>query len=171
MRSHFLKKVLKRLGLVSLLLSLFSVPAQASTQSRQLQLNGGVGVFVGTEGLGASFDFSLEPEFFFTEHNSLSFRFDVTAGDTDAAHLSARWRYYFDLPNPKINIFVGLGMGGAIGFHGGGFGDVAIPVFGWQYDLGKHLKVGSDVSFDIIFNSNNVAFASRLMPAVLKWAF
>jgi hypothetical protein len=135
-------------------------------------LNGGVGVFVGTEGLGASFDFSLEPEYFFTEHNSLAFRFDITVGDTDAIHLSGRWRYYFELGNPRINIFVGAGMGGAINIDdGGNFGDVALPVFGWQYDLGDHLKIGSDVSFDIVFDDDDVAFASRLMPLVLKWAF
>jgi hypothetical protein len=62
-------------------------------------------------------------------------------------------------------------MGGGVGFHGGGFGDAAIPVFGWQYDLTPHLKIGSDVSFDIIFTSNNAAFAARLMPAVIKYAF
>lgn len=153
-----------------LTLTLAYPAAQASTRSRQFQLNGGVGVFVGTEGLDAAFDFSLEPEFFFTEHNTLSFRFDITAGALDAAHLGARWRYYFNITQ-KIDIFVGLGIGGIINFNGGGFGDAALPVFGWQYDLGEHLKIGSDMSFDIIWNNNNVAFAARLMPAVLKWAF
>jgi len=148
----------------------FCSPVKASTQARQFQLNGGVGVLVGTEGLGASFDFSLEPEFFFTEHNTLSFRFDITAGKLDSAHLGARWRYYFNITQ-RIDIFVGLGIGGIINFNGGGFGDAALPVFGWQYDLGEHLKIGSDMSFDLIWNNNNVAFAARLMPAVLKWAF
>ncbi len=163
---------LLKISLPALLLVLGCVTsAQASTQSRQFQLNGGVGVFVGTEGLGAAFDFSLEPEFFFTEHNTLSVRMDFTAGNTDSFHIGARWRYYFDLPSEKINLFVGVGIGGVVNFNGGNFGDAALPVFGWQYDLGQHLKIGSDISFDIIFNGNNVAFAARLMPVVLKWAF
>jgi hypothetical protein len=160
------------LAFAGLLLTLCSTRVHASTESRQFQLNGGFGVFTGSEGLGAAFDWSLEPEFFFTKHNSLSFRFDLTVGGTDSAHLGARYRYYFDIPSaPKFNIFVGLGFGGIIGFHGGGLGDAAIPVFGFQYDLMKHFKLGSDFSFDIVFNGNNAAFAARLMPLVLKWAF
>ena len=159
--------------LIGIALFLFTqaAPAQASTKAHQFQFNGGLGVFVGTEGLDASFDISLEPEYFVTEHNSISLRMDFTIGGFDAFHIAGRWRYYFDLPNDKINIFVGLGMGGGAGFHGGGFGDAAVPVFGWQYDLTPHLKIGSDVSFDIIFTSNNAAFAARLMPVVLKYAF
>ena len=152
-------------------LLILSPSAWASTQSHQFQFNGSLGVFVGTEGLDASFDIGLEPEYFITEHNSLALRMDFTVGGFDAFHIAGRWRYYFDLPNDKINIFVGLGFGGGVGFNGGGFGDAAIPVFGWQYDLGQHFKIGSDVSFDIIFNGNNAAFAARLMPVVVKWAF
>lgn len=161
----------KTISLTGFVLLIMSQPALASTNSHQFVFNGSIGVFVGTDGLGASFDFGLEPEYFITEHNSISLRMDFTVADFDAFHIQGRWRYYFDLPNDKINIFVGLGLGGGVGFDGGGFGDVAIPVFGWQYDLGEHLKVGSDVSFDIIFTGNNAAFAARLMPAVLKWAF
>src|SRR5437868_5430445 len=129
--------------------------AHASTTARQFQLNGGLGVFAGTDGVDANFDFSLEPEFFFTEHNALSFRFDITAGHITTFQLGGRWRYYFDIPkHEKVNLYVGLGIGGVINVDGANFGDAAIPVFGWQYDLGQHFKIGSDVSFDITFNSN-----------------
>jgi hypothetical protein len=168
------KNWIRKLLLIGFVVSLFSQAnaAWANTESHQFQFNGGLGVFVGTEGIDASFDISLEPEYFITEHNSISFRMDFTVGGFDAFHASGRWRYYFDIPkHERINIFVGLGMGGGVGFHGGGFGDAAIPVFGWQYDLTPHLKIGSDVSFDIIFTSNNAAFAARLMPAVIKYAF
>ena len=144
--------------------------AHAETQARQFVLNAGAGVFVGTDGLDAAFDFSLEPEFFFTEHTSLAFRFDITAGGTDSVHFGGRFRYYFNI-TPKVDIYVGAGAGGGTDFDGNGFGDIAIPVFGWQYSLGEHFKLGSDVSFDLIFNSNDVAFATRLMPLVAKWAF
>ena len=144
--------------------------AHAETQARQFVLNAGTGVFVGTDGLDAAFDFSLEPEYFFSEHTSLSFRFDITAGGTDSVHFGARFRYYFNI-TPKVDIFVGAGAGGGTDFDGNGFGDIAIPVFGWQYGLGEHAKLGSDVSFDIVFDSNDVAFATRLMPLVFKWAF
>ena len=144
--------------------------AHADTQARQFVLNMPLGVAVGTEGLGASFDIGLEPEFFFSEHTSLSLRLEGTVGDTDTFHVGSRFRYYFDI-SPKVNIFVGAGMGFVANFDGADFGDAAIPVFGWQYDLGEHLKIGSDVSFDIVFNQNNVAFLTRLMPIVVKWAF
>jgi len=146
--------------------------ARASTTARQFQLDGGLGVFVGNKGVDANFDFSLEPEYFFTEHNTLSFRFDITAGHITTFQLGGRWRYYFDIPkHEKVNLYVGLGIGGVINVDGANFVDAALPVFGWQYDLGQHLKIGSDVSLDITFNSHNVGFASRLMPVVLKWAF
>jgi hypothetical protein len=165
------KKFFQNLLFPAFVLLIFSQPAWASTQSHQFVFNGGLGVFVGSEGIDASFDISLEPEYFITEHNSLALRMDFTVGGFDAFHIAGRWRYYFDLANEKINIFVGLGFGGGVGFNGGGFGDAVIPVFGWQYDLGQHLKIGSDLTFDIIFNSNNAAFAARLMPVVVKWAF
>lgn len=163
----------KALFIVSfVLLGVHAMPAKAATNARQFQLSGGFGVFVGTEGLDAAFDFSLEPEFFFTEHATLSFRFDLTAGGTDSAQLGARFRYYFDIPNhSRVNLYVGAGIGFVINFDGADFGDAALPVFGWQYDLTEHLKIGSDVSFDILFNGDDVAFGVRLMPAVLKYAF
>ncbi|MCC6272839.1 MAG: hypothetical protein IT572_05185, partial [Deltaproteobacteria bacterium] len=85
-------------------------PALADTQARQFVLNLPLGVAVGTEGLGASFDIGLEPEFFFTEHTSLGLRLEGTVGDTDTFHVGARFRYYFDI-TPKVNLFVGAGMG------------------------------------------------------------
>jgi hypothetical protein len=164
-------KFYKLLPIVALLFILQPVAASAgTTEARQIQLNGGLGVFVGTEGLGASFDFSLEPEFFITTHNSVSLRMDITAGDTDSFHVGSRWRYYFDITK-NIDVFAGLGLGFVVNFNGGDFGDAALPVFGWQYAFGEHFKVGSDVSFNIIFNGNNAAFAARLMPAVVKWTF
>jgi hypothetical protein len=167
-----MKLKVSKLILAAFFFGMFSSTVHANTDARQLQLNGGLGVFVGTEGLDASFDFSIEPEYFITEHNSVSFRFDVTVGSLDSVQFSARYRYYFDIPrHPKINIFVGAGFGGGTSFGGRGFGDFAIPVFGWQYDVTHHFKVGSDVSFDIFFTSNNAAFATRLMPVVLKYAF
>jgi hypothetical protein len=164
----------KTLFSLSALWILAAAPAtvRAATEARQFQLSGGFGVFVGTGGLDAAFDFSLEPEYFFTEHVSLSFRFDITAGGTDSAQLGARFRYYFDIPkHSRINIYIGAGMGFVINFNGADFGDAAIPVFGWQYDLTEHLKIGSDISFDILFNGDNAEFGTRLMPAVLKYAF
>ncbi len=171
--SSLKKSWLKYLSLGSLFLSglAWAPQSQASTQARQFQLNGGAGLFLGTDGLGTSFDVSLEPEFFFTEHNTLSVRMDFTVGETDSFHIGGRWRYYFDLPSPKVNLYVGLGIGGLINFHGSNFGEAALPVFGWQYDIGEHFKVGSEVSLNILFNGSNMAFASRLMPIVVKWAF
>lgn len=163
--------MLKKIVFLFFFMFLLIPPAWADTREGQFQLNGGLGVFVGTEGLGASFDFSLEPEFFLTEHNAIALRMDFTAGKLDSFHIGGRWRYYFDLPNDRVNLYVGLGMGGIVNFHGGGFGDAAIPVFGWQYDLSPRFKIGSDVSFDMVFNGNNVAFASRLMPVVFKGTF
>lgn len=153
-----------------LLLAASMTAAHAETRARQFVLNGGVGVFVGTDGLDASFDVGIEPEYFFTEHTSLSFRFDITAGGVDSVHFGARFRYYFNI-TPKVDIFVGAGAGGGSDFDGNGFGDIAIPVFGWQYGIGEHFKLGSDVSFDIIFDGDNAAFATRLLPIVLKYAF
>lgn len=161
-----------------LLLSFFSLAffissqAQASTESHQFQLTVGPGIFVGSKGLDPSFDFNVEPEYFFTNHMSASFRFDITAGGIDSVHLGGRFRYYFDLPNhSRWNLYVGAGAGGIINLDGGGYGDFAIPVFGYQYDLTKHIKFGSDISFDIIFNKHEAAFATRLMPIQFKWAF
>ncbi len=175
MHPLFKKTCLKLAIIVGLCLSVYantSGTANAATEKHQFQLDMGPGVFVGTDHLDASFDFNLETEYFITQHISASFRFDVTAGGLDAAHLSARFRYYFDIPNhTKWNIYLGAGAGGIIGFHGGGLGDFALPVFGFQYDLTDHIKIGSDVSFDIVFNDNNAAFAARLMPLQFKWAF
>ncbi len=167
---HLFLKTVSKFFVAAMVLVMSSSIVHADTDARQLQLNGGVGVFVGTEGLDASFDFSIEPEYFITEHNSVAFRFDVTAGGFDSVHFAGRYRYYFDITN-KINIFVGAGFGGGSSFNGNGFGDFAIPVFGWQYDVTKHFKVGSDVSFDIIFDGDATAFATRLMPVVVKYAF
>jgi len=144
--------------------------ARADTSARQIVLNFPLGVAVGSEGLGASFDIGLEPEFFFTKHTSLSFRFEGTVGDTDTIHVGTRFRYYFNVAS-RVDVYVGAGIGFVANFDGADFGDAALPVFGWQYDLTHHLKIGSDISFDIVFNGNNVAFLSRLMPVVLKWAF
>ncbi len=160
----------KKFLLALLILGASITATHAETRGRQFVLNGGVGVFVGTDGLDAAFDVGIEPEFFFTEHTSLSFRFDITAGGTDSVHFGARFRYYFNI-TPKVDIFVGAGAGGGTDFDGNGFGDIAIPVFGWQYSFGPHFKLGSDVSFDIIFNGNNAAFATRLLPIVVKYAF
>jgi hypothetical protein len=172
---NMLKKVNRFLAffIFILLFNFFHSPVvEANTNAHQFQLNGGFGVLAGSNGLGASFDFGVEPEYFITEHNSLAFRFDLTAGGLDSADFALRYRYYFDIPSaPRFNIFLGLGFGGIVNFNGGGLGDAAIPVFGFQYDLMKHFKIGSDFSFDIVFNSNNTAFAARLMPVVLKWAF
>jgi len=168
-----LKKIIrhsKQVLVAACILGGLSAPALADTQARQFVLNLPLGVAVGTEGLGASFDVGLEPEFFFTEHTSLGLRLEGTVGDTDTFHVGARFRYYFDI-TPKVNLFVGAGMGFVANFDGADFGDAAIPVFGWQYDIGEHFKIGSDVSFDIVFNENNVAFLTRLMPVVVKWAF
>lgn len=147
-------------------------PAFASTQKHSLQLGSGVGLFVGSEGFDASFDFDLEPEFFVTDHASLSFRFDLTVGGFDSAHLGSRFRYYFDIPNhERFSLYIGAGGGVIVNFHGSNFGDIAVPVFGFQYDLTDHIRLGSDVSFDIVFNGSNAAFATRLMPIQFKWAF
>lgn len=172
MRSIFQKNCLKLAMLVALCIGLINATAQASTERHQFQLGMGPGVFVGTNHLDASFDFDVEPEYFVTDNISASFRFDITAGGLDSVHLGGRFRYYFDLKNhPRWNIYVGAGAGGIIGFNGGGFGDFAIPVFGFQYDLTDHIKIGSDVSFDIVFNGDRAAFATRLMPIQFKWAF
>ncbi len=146
--------------------------AQASTESHQFQLTVGPGIFVGSKEIDPSFDFNVEPEYFFTKNMSASFRFDVTAGGIDSIHLGGRFRYYFDLPNhSRWNLYIGAGAGGIINFDGGGYGDFAIPVFGYQYDLTKHIKFGSEISFDIVFNKQEAAFATRLMPIQFKWAF
>jgi outer membrane protein with beta-barrel domain len=149
-----------------------SRPTQAATSKGQFQLGTGVGVFAGTKGLDASFDFDVEPEYFVTEHVSISGRFDITAGGTDSVHFGARARYYFTLNNhTKWSIYVGGGAGAIIDFDGNVAGDIAIPVFGFQYDLAKHVKLGSDVSFDIVFDGDEAAFATRLMPVQFRWAF
>lgn len=163
---HNLRKILLAACILGGLVS----TAQAETKARQFVLSMPLGVAVGSEGLGASFDIGLEPEFFFTEHTSLSLRLEGTVGDTDTFHVGARFRYYFNI-TPKVDLYLGAGMGFVANFDGADFGDAAIPVFGWQYGLGEHLKLGSDVSFDIVFNENNVAFLARLMPLVVKWAF
>ncbi|MFO1464600.1 MAG: outer membrane beta-barrel protein [bacterium] len=165
-----ISRLLSQTVLAAALLIGLAPAAHADTQARQFVLNLPLGVAVGNEGLGASFDVGLEPEFFFTEHTSLGLRLEGTVGDTDTFHVGARFRYYFDI-GERVNIFVGAGMGFVANFDGADFGDAAIPVFGWQYDVTKHFKIGSDVSFDIVFNDNNVAFLSRLMPVVVKWAF
>ena len=144
--------------------------AHAETHARQFVLNMPLGVAVGTEGLGASFDIGLEPEFFFSEHTSLSLRLEGTVGNTDTFHIGSRFRYYFNITQ-KVDLYVGAGIGFVANFDGGDFGDAALPVFGWQYGIGNHFKIGSDVSLDIVFNGNTVAFLTRLMPVVVKWAF
>jgi len=155
--------------------TLFPSLSQADTHKHQFQLGAGVGLFVGSDNLDAAFDIDLEPEYFITEHISLSGRFDGTVGGTDSVHFGARFRYYFDIPNhERWNLYAGAGAGFMIAFNPGNdstFGDFAIPVFGFQYDLTKHIKLGSDVSFDIIFDSHNAAFATRLMAIQFKWAF
>jgi hypothetical protein len=148
--------------------------SQASTEKHQFQLGTGVGVFVGTKGLDAAFDIDIEPEYFVTQHVSISGRFDGTVGGTDSVHFGGRFRYYFNFPShPRFSLYVGAGIGAMVAFNNGShaFGDVAIPVFGFQYDLAKHVKLGSDVSFDIVFNGDTAAFATRLMPVQFKWAF
>jgi hypothetical protein len=149
--------------------------AQASTEKHQFQLGTGVGVFVGTDGLDASFDIDIEPEYFLTQHVSISGRFDGTVGGVDSVHFSGRFRYYFNFPNHnRFSIYVGAGAGFIVAFNGPGttgFGDFAIPVFGFQYDLTKHIKLGSDISFDIVFNGDGAEFATRLMPIQFRWAF
>ncbi|MFO1520138.1 MAG: hypothetical protein U1F57_10825 [bacterium] len=170
-----LKRIAYFLGVSFVLCFTFlaSSPSQASTSRHQFQLGTGFGVFVGTKGLDPSFDIDLEPEYFLTDHISLSFRFDGTVGGVDSVHFGGRFRYYLTFAqHPRFSIYFGAGAGGGVVFDGGGgFGDIAIPVFGFQYDLTKHIKLGSDVSFDIVFNSNDVAFATRLMPVQFKWAF
>ncbi|MBF0493409.1 MAG: outer membrane beta-barrel protein [Deltaproteobacteria bacterium] len=157
--------------LITLLLALGS--AQASTENHQLQISTDLGMISGSEGLGTSFDFAIEPEFFVMDKLSLSFRFDVTAGDLDSIYLGGRVRYYFDIPNhEKWNVYVGVGGGVVMSTNSGGnnFGDIAIPVVGIQYDLTDHIKLGSDFSFDILLG-DNTAIAARIMPIQFRWAF
>ncbi|HCU25620.1 MAG TPA: hypothetical protein DF383_11445 [Deltaproteobacteria bacterium] len=175
-----MKRIAQTIFAAALLLSGVSL-SHADTQARQFVLNTGFGLFInygdfaGTEGLNGAFDIALEPEYFFSEHTSLSFRFDATVGGIDSIHFGASFRYYFDIPNhPRNNLYLGAGFGGGVVFVDGddtGFGDFAIPVFGWQYDIGEHFKIGSEISFNILFNGHDAAFATRLMPLVLKWAF
>src|SRR5262245_1549727 len=73
--------------------------ARAATWAAQVQLEGGFGVLVGAEGLGAFFYMGLEPEFFFTKHATLSLRLDGTVGDVDTFGIGPRFRYYFDIPS------------------------------------------------------------------------
>jgi len=159
------------LSLCALMLA-SSSPARASTQDGQFQLGTGVGVFVGSDGLDASFDFDIEPEYFVTQHVSISGRFDITAGGVDSVHFGARARYYLTFANhSKWSIYFGGGAGVIIDFDGNAAGDIAVPVFGFQYDLTDHIKLGSDVSFDIVFDGDDAAFATRLMPVQFKWVF
>lgn len=162
------------LGTVIFLQFLAARPLQAETQKGQFQLGTGFGVFVGSEGLGPSFDIDLEPEYFVTKHFSLSGRFDGTVGGTDSVHFGMRFLYYFNFPqHNRFDVYVGGGAGAIVAFDGGtsGLGDFALPVFGFQYELSKHVRLGSDFSFDVVFNGNTAAFATRIMPLQFKWVF
>ncbi len=155
-------------------ITFFSLSSHASTQKGQFQLGTGIGIFVGSDRFDPAFDIDLEPEYFVTDHISLSGRFDGTVGGTDSVGFGARFRYYFDFPNhERFNLFVGAGVGFLVAFdhNTSAFGDFALPVFGFQFDLTKHVKLGSDVSFNILFNGDKAAFATRLMPIQFKWAF
>jgi len=157
-----------------LLLSTLSKPSLAATQQGQFQLGTGIGLFVGSDRFDPAFDIDVEPEYFFTDHISLSGRFDATVGGTDSVGFGARFRYYFNFPNhSRFSLFVGAGAGFlvALDHNSSAFGDIALPVFGFQYDLTKHVKLGSDISFNILFNGDKAAFATRLIPIQFKWAF
>ena len=161
------------------LVMLFSLSeAKADTTARQFQLSGGLGVFLvggdvaNGKDAGASFDLAVEPEFFFSEHTSLAFRFDLNIGNPDSANFEGRFRYYFDFANhPRINLYVGAGIGGLVNFDGPNFGALVLPLVGWQYDLTEQFKIGSDLSPNILFNGDDVSFGVRLLPVVVKWAF
>ncbi|GEM_PF-3429876 len=166
----------RRLFILILVSGIFiAKPSYADTQKHQFQLGTGVGVFVGTDNLDASFDIDVEPEFFLTKHLSLSGRFDGMIGGTDGVHFGSRLRYYFNIPNhSRFSIYVGGGAGFMLAFDNNdthAFGDFAVPVFGFQYDLSEHVKIGSDISFDIIFNGDDAAFATRIQVVQFKWAF
>lgn len=172
---HRIRLTYLSLVIVFALTLFIPLSSQANTEKGQFQLGAGLGLFVGSDNLDAAFDIDIEPEYFITEHVSLSGRFDGTVGGTDSVGFGARFRYYFDIPNhERWNVFVGAGAGFVIAFNPGNdstYGDIAIPVFGFQYDITKHIKLGSDVSFNILFNGNDAAFATRLMPLQFKWAF
>ncbi len=154
------------------LFSFFFSSAQASTSRHQFQLGTGVGVLFGSGALDPSFDFDLEPEFFLTDHMSVSFRFDATVGGLDSVFFGGRFRYYLTfVDHSKWSVYFGAGAGGMIRFDGDDLGDIAIPALGFQYDLTDHVKIGSDVSLDLIFGGDDFDVGMRLMPLQLKWAF
>ncbi len=167
-----IKQLLTSLTLLFLLVFSFSA-AQASTEKHQFQISADLGMITGSNGLDTSFDFAIEPEFFIMDKLSVSFRFDVTTGEFDSVHLGGRVRYYFDIPDhEKWSVYVGAGAGFIINTNSGGdnFGDIALPVVGFQYDLTDHIKIGSDFSFDILFG-DDTAIAARIMPIQFRWAF
>ncbi|MBL7685179.1 MAG: outer membrane beta-barrel protein [Deltaproteobacteria bacterium] len=168
-----MKRIL--LSLLFVALSLFSIEtAQAATKKHQFQLGTGLGLFAGNKGIGTSFDFDLEPEFFITDHISASLRLDFTVGRADTIHVGARGRYYLTFANhQKWSVYFGMGFGGIFNLNSGGgnYGDLALPVVGFQYDFNDHIKLGSDVSLDIVFGQGDVGIATRLMPVQFKWAF
>lgn len=171
MKNKF-KQLLTILSISSCII-LASPKLQASTESRQLQVSADLGMMAGSDNVDTSFDFALEPEFFIFDKLSASFRFDVTAGDLDSVHLGSRIRYYFDVPDhDKWSVYVGAGAGFIINLDNGGhhYGDIALPVVGFQYDLTDNIKIGSDFSFDILIGDDS-AIAARIMPIQFRWAF
>lgn len=173
-----LRKFLFTFSSLLLTMTLMASVAKADTSARQFQLSGGLGVFfVGGDvangkGVGTSFDLSVEPEFFFSEHTSLAFRFDLDIGNPDSANFEGRFRYYFDFDShPRFNLYVGAGIGGLINFDGPNFGALVLPLVGWQYDVTEQFKIGSDLSPNILFNGDDMSFGLRLQPVVVKWAF
>ena len=161
-----------RFSLVSLFILFLSSSLYANTQKHTLQVSGDLGMFVASDGLDASFDFAIEPEFFIIDNLSASFRFDVTAGDLDSVTLAGRVRYYLDIPNhEKWSVYFGAGVGVLINLDGPNFADHSLPVVGFQYDFSDHIKIGSDFSFDILLNGDSTAIGARIMPVQFRWAF
>lgn len=154
------------------LTSLSASSLRAETEKHQFQLGAGLGLAAISDGGGVSFDFDLEPEFFITKHVSVSGRLDLTVGNLDSLLFGARGKYYFSFENhPRFNLFAGMGLGYVANFDGKNFGDFAPVIFGFQYDLTKHIKVGSEISLNIFFAGPGTAVGTRFLPAQLKWAF
>lgn len=173
--SNLIKKISRFFLVFIFSLSLVSINeelAHAKTEKGQFQIGTGFGLFVGSRDLDPSFDFDVEPEYFFTNNMSVAGRFDGVVGGTDGVHFSGRFRYYFNFTNhERFNVYAGAGMGFMVNFNRANYGDIALPVGGFQYDLTHHIKLGSEVSFNLVFNGDGVGFATRLMPVQFKWAF
>jgi len=136
------------------LLSLFLVHNPLFAQTRDGEIQGGLGVGAGFNP-PVRFDLNLNGEYFLNDTFSVGGDFNIFVRGNTAYNLLGFGRYHFELSDfEKFAPYIGGGAGALINTAGNGWFDLMLPELGFLYELAPHLLVGPNTSFHILAGSS-----------------